>query len=142
MLLRSGKDVSWPHVRNTLLQYSNWRDVVNKLVSVVSGAKDGDLKQHRIAIVKVGYLLLNNKAFYKQKVYQNLLRDLITKLDSAIGEPKYVKELNKKVKTLRVVRIRWSVLRAFVKFLSLHKRAVITANHPSRLNFTIPEDDD
>jgi hypothetical protein len=32
---------------------------------------------------------------------------------------------------------RWVLLRTCVKFLSLHSRAVVTANHPSRVDFTI-----
>ena len=32
---------------------------------------------------------------------------------------------------------RWVLLRACVKFLSLHSRAVVTANHPSRLDFSV-----
>jgi hypothetical protein len=34
---------------------------------------------------------------------------------------------------------RWVLLRACVKFLSLHTRAVVTANHPSRLDFSIKD---
>jgi hypothetical protein len=32
---------------------------------------------------------------------------------------------------------RWVLLRTCVKFLSLHSRAVVTANHPSRLDFSV-----
>ena len=41
-----------------------------------------------------------------------------------------------------IVRRRWNVIRASMKFLSLHSRAVITANHPSRIDFTMRVDDD
>ena len=41
---------------------------------------------------------------------------------------------------LRIVsKRRWVLLRACVKFLSLHSRAVVTANHPSRLDFSIKD---
>jgi ankyrin repeat protein len=41
---------------------------------------------------------------------------------------------------LRIVSKRhWVLLRACVKFLSLHTRAVVTANHPSRLDFSIKD---
>jgi hypothetical protein len=39
---------------------------------------------------------------------------------------------------LRIVsKRRWVLLRACVKFLGLHSRAVVTANHPSRLDFSV-----
>ncbi len=34
-------------------------------------------------------------------------------------------------------RHHWSKIRACMKFLSLHSRAVVTANHPSRMDFNI-----
>ena len=39
-----------------------------------------------------------------------------------------------------IARRRWSLLRASMKLLSLHSRAVVTANHPSRMDFSIKED--
>jgi hypothetical protein len=36
-----------------------------------------------------------------------------------------------------IMRRRWNVIRAAVKFLGLHSRAVVTANHPSRIDFTV-----
>jgi hypothetical protein len=40
----------------------------------------------------------------------------------------------------KYMRSKWSLLRASMKFLSLHSRAVVTANHPSRIDFSIRED--
>ena len=40
----------------------------------------------------------------------------------------------------KYMRKKWSILRASVKFLSLHSRAVGTANHPSRIDFSVTED--
>ena len=38
-----------------------------------------------------------------------------------------------------IARRRWGLIKASVKLLSLHSRAVVTANHPSRLDFTIKD---
>ncbi len=40
----------------------------------------------------------------------------------------------------KYMRSKWSLLRASVKLLSLHSRAVVTANHPSRIDFSIEEE--
>jgi ankyrin repeat protein len=36
-----------------------------------------------------------------------------------------------------IARRRWGLIKASMKFLSLHSRAAVTANHPSRIDFSI-----
>jgi len=95
---------------------------------------------HRLVCVKTMYLLLNNKKFFRVPMFQKILNSLLKVLHEAINPPEYVARMIPQLENLQLSKIRWSVLRASMKFLSLHSRAVVTANHPSRIDFSIKED--
>jgi ankyrin repeat protein len=46
----------------------------------------------------------------------------------------------RRVLARHMTRFHWAKIRACVKLLSLHARAVVTANHPSRIDFSIEEE--
>ncbi len=99
-----------------------------------------DVIMHRLVCVKTMYLLLNNKKFFRVPMFQKILKTLLKVLHEAINPPEYVTQMIPELEQLQLSRIRWSIFRALVKFLSLHSRAVVTANHPSRIDFSIEEE--
>jgi hypothetical protein len=145
MKLRNNKDTTdvWPVVKNTMGQCQTWEEIMLKIKGLLFGLSGGDLLHHRTAFIKSCYVMLNNKKFCRNLEYQRVLTILILKLDDPIHPPKFAKKLFHKLRRLTpevIARQRWGILRASMKFLSLHSRAVITANHPSRIDFTIKDD--
>ncbi len=77
-----------------------------------------------------------------QKKYLGVLKTVHKKFCDVPNKNKDFKKYLEKIDDfLRLLsKRRWAVLRASVKLLSLHSRAVVTANHPSRIDFSIKED--
>lgn len=92
---------------------------------------------HRMICVQTTYLLLNNKKFLKDPKFQRILKCMLKVLHRATDLPEYVAQLVPRLENLKLSVRRWGALRASVKFLSLHSRAVVTANHPSRIDFSV-----
>ena len=141
MQLRSAN--VWPTVQNTMGQCRTWEETLLQLRDLNVGAWERDLLYQRTAFIKSCYVMLNNKRFWKKIDYRRVVTTMVVKFNGPLDPPKYVKKLFHQVRLLTpqgIARQRWGVLRASMKFLSLHSRAVITANHPSRIDFTIKED--
>jgi len=132
----------WPIVKNTMGTCRTFEEFIQQLRDLNGGAWECDKSYQRTAFIKSCYVMLNNKKFYKKINYRKLVTGLIVKFDSPSAPPKYVRELFHKVRRLTpqgIARQRWSIVKASVKLLSLHSRAVITANHPSRIDFSIDD---
>jgi hypothetical protein len=150
MLLRSGnqtrplekKKNSWGLVvHDTKEVFETWDQVHSALKTLARTINVfHDLIMHRLVCVKTMYLLLNNKKFFRVPMFQKILNSILKVLHGAINPPEYVARMIPELEQLQMSRIRWSIVRALVKFLSLHSRAVVTANHPSRIDFSIKED--
>jgi len=95
------------------------------------------LKTHIIICVQTSYLFLNNKQFSREPKFQRILKAILKSLRQVTTLPDEVTQLVPRLEKLKLSVRRWSVLRASVKFLSLHSRAVVTANHPSRIDFSV-----
>ena len=67
------------------------------------------------------------------------LREPSTGLTALELAKKFKKDARYNVLLRILSKRRWVLLRTCVKFLSLHSRAVVTANHPSRMDFSIKE---
>lgn len=138
-------EAAWPVVKNEVIKYESWYDTHDVLVNMGTCSINADLKHRRIAIIKAIYVLINNKMFYKAIEYQHLIKVVIEKFkDPDVQVPQYVKRLIEQLESLTkeaVARRRWGIFKVFVKLLSLHKIAVITANHPSRIDFTIRDEE-
>jgi hypothetical protein len=94
-----------------------------------------DKSYQRKVFIKSCYVMLNNKKFCRQINYRKVVTAMVLKFDCPSVPPKHVRDLFHKVRRLTpqgIARQRWSVIRSSVKLLSLHSRAVITANHPLR----------
>jgi hypothetical protein len=145
MKLRNGTDTTdvWPIVQNTMGTLRTWDDVVLQLRALNVGAWERDKSYQRKVFIRSCYVMLNNKKFCRQINYRKLVTSMILKFDCPSVPPKHVRDLFHRVRRLTpqgIARQRWSILRASMKFLSLHSRAVITANHPSRIDFTIRDE--
>jgi hypothetical protein len=145
MKLRNNKVTTdvWPVVQNTMGTRQTWYDVLLQLQALNVGAWERDKSYQRKVFIKSCYVMLNNKKFFRQLNYRKVVTAMVLKFDCPSVPPKYVRDLFHKVRRLTpqgIARQRWSILRASMKFLSLHSRAVITANHPSRMDFTIKDD--
>jgi hypothetical protein len=95
---------------------------------------------HKILVLKAAYILLNNGCFSRERDYQRILGALYGKLVQVQEKPSFLEKLIKKLRSLKLSVRRWGALRASVKFLGLHSRAVVTANHPSRMDFSVVPD--
>ena len=145
MKLRNNKDTTdvWPVVQNTMGTCRTWEEVIQQIMYLNVGAWDNDISYQRIAFIKSCHVILNNKKFHKKNKCRMLVREVILLFNDISDPPNYVRDLFHKVRRLTpqgIARQRWGILRASMKFLSLHSRAVVTANHPSRIDFSIKED--
>jgi hypothetical protein len=138
MLLRSGIKTPWPVIPDKKQTFETWDRVESILKSNTRLILlFYDKTMNRMICVQMSYMLLNNKKFLKDPKFQRILKCMLKVLHRATDLPEYVAQLVPRLEKLQMSRIRWTILRASVKFLSLHSRAVVTANHPSRIDFTI-----
>ncbi len=84
---------------------------------------------------------LFRSSFFVFKKYHPFLKNVYKKFSEVEKKNKdFEKYLEKIDSFLRLVpKRRWKIIKASVKLLSLHQRAVITANHPSRMDFSIKD---
>ena len=137
MKLRSGKTL-WPVVHDDGKSYTDFDKVISMLKSfTIQIILTTDITVHRIIGLETSYMLLNNHHFHKHRMYQVMLCVMFDKFSKAKEPPPNIVNLVRKLRSLKLSVRRWSILRASVKFLSLHSRAVVTANHPSRLDFSV-----
>ena len=144
MKLRSGRDISWPIAKNTCERgwiievnpkqtYESWLGLefmLRRKVTLIN--MTNNITIHRAISVQTSHLLLNNKQFYRDRVYQKILNCIVRKLSGVKTKPEYVSGLLSQLKSIQLSRRRWGVIRASSKLLDLHSRAVITANTPER----------
>ena len=138
---REKKKTSWGLVVHDTKQiFETWDQLESALKANARGINlFHDKIMHRLICVKTIYLFLNNKKFFREPKFQKTLKSILKALHGAINPPEYVAQMVPQLEKLQLSRIRWSVLRASMKFLSLHSRAVVTANHPSRMDFSVTE---
>ena len=146
MQLRSGtqlasrekKKDTWPVIPDGKQTFETWNqveDVLKSSVMLINFFRDK--YTHRTICVQTSYLLLNNKKFFRDQRFQRILKCMLKGLRRAIDPPEYVAQMIPRLEKLQLARIRWGVIRASSKLLDLHSRAVVTANHPSRIDFSI-----
>ena len=118
--------------------YETWTELESMLRRKVRLIRMTDnINLHRMIAVQTSHLLLNNKQFYRDRVYQKILNCIVKKLSKVKNKPDYVAQLVPQLKSNQLSRRRWGIIRASSKLLDLHSRAVVTANHPSRIDFSI-----
>jgi hypothetical protein len=118
--------------------YETWTELESMLRRKVRLIRMTDnITLHRMIAVQTSHLLLNNKQFYRDRVYQKILNRIVKKLSKVKNKPDYVAQLVPQLKSTQLSRRRWGIIRASSKLLDLHSRAVVTANHPSRIDFSI-----
>ena len=136
MKLRSGKTL-WPVVHDDGKSYTDFVTVISMLKSfTIQIILATDITVHRIIGLETSYMLLNNHHFHKKRLYQVMLCVIIDKFSKAKEPPPNIVNLVRKLRSLKLSVRRWAVLRASMKFLTLHSRAVVTANNPERMDFT------
>jgi hypothetical protein len=138
MLLRSGTKLSakWPHVHDDGECFVSMQAITDKLHNLTFASRILGIS-HKFLVLKAAYILLNNGCFSRERDYQRILTVLYGKLVQVQEKPSFLEKLIKKLRSLKLSVRRWGALRASVKFLSLHSRAVVTANHPSRIDFSV-----
>ncbi len=141
MLLRSGTQLSakWPYVRDDGKCFVCFTAISDELHKIVFLSRFLGISDKIVALKSV-YILLNNRCFSRERDFQRILTALYGQLNRVREKPSFLENLIKKLKSLKLSVRRWTLLRASMKLLSLHSRAVVTANHPSRIDFTIKED--
>ena len=142
MQLRNGKNTinSWPIVQNTIRKYPTWGETETQLYNLCIGVSTRDLLYQRTVFIKASYMMMNNKQFSHNSDYRKVLKELLLKLD-VNDTPKYITKLFHQIRMLprSIAKQRWGVFKVCTKLLHLHKKAAISANHPSRIDFTIVE---
>ena len=79
---------------------------------------------------KFGDTIFDNYIMFSHPPHENKMLEYMLKNGARL---KYVPKLKKFPWLLKVwARRKWAVIRCLTKFLSLHQRAVVTANHPLR----------
>jgi hypothetical protein len=146
MLLRSGtqlvprekKKTPWPVIPDKKQTFETWdqvEDVLKSNTRLILLFYDKTM--HRMICVQTTYLLLNNKKFLKDPKFQRILKCMLKVLHRATDLPEYVAQLVPRLEKLQLSVRRWGFIRASCKLLDLHSRAVVTANHPSRIDFSV-----
>jgi hypothetical protein len=140
MKLRSGRNTMWPNVKNTMAKSSDWEGAKLGIMYAGTGRVRDTLYFRRTVTIKSCYILLNNKQFLREPEYQRVLKSMILKTSVIYDPPKYVCDIVSQIRLLTLESIaqrRWGVIKAASVFLGIQSRAVVTANHPSRLDFTV-----